>query len=400
MNMNRLPIVLALLTMTSLLATGCFGTEEERQTAEVRRGDLTVSVSVSGNLEIPEQRDLTFTMAGTVDEILVEEGDSVSTGDVLATLEDEDLRRNIHFARTGLRQARTQYEMAEIQLKETIYPHYYRSYLVDVPGTWMALNSARENLDEARQHIEAGDPYEAQFSLDVVEEYISKAKERAQSRPWEFPLSIKLKELELEQAQTALDNAELELEQAKDALEDTTITAPYDGLITEVMVEEGDTVPAGISAGPLFHIVDPSTIEMSGLIDEMDIAGVEIGQKASITLDALPDREYTGTVTYISKVGTIEAGVVSYETTITIDEPGPELKDAMSATAEIVVEAHEDVLMVPRQAIVRTDAGKRAVELWTGEEVRRQPVTTGVSTGRYTEIVKGLSEGDVVILNP
>ncbi|MFW6151010.1 MAG: efflux RND transporter periplasmic adaptor subunit, partial [Chloroflexota bacterium] len=110
--------------------------------------------------------------------------------------------------------------------------------------------------------------------------------------------------------------------------------------------------------------------------------------------------EYTGTVTYISKVGTIEAGVVSYETTITIDEPGPELKDAMSATAEIVVEAHEDVLMVPRQAIVRTDAGKRAVELWTGEEVRRQPVTTGVSTGRYTEIVKGLSEGDVVILNP
>jgi multidrug efflux pump subunit AcrA (membrane-fusion protein) len=396
--MKKSIIAAAAICLVATSATGCLGGEKEaRETAEVKRGDLTISVSVSGNLEIPEQRDLTFAMAGTVEDVLVEKGDTVSAGDVLATLEDEDLIRNIDLARTGLRQARTQYEMAEIQLKETIYPHYYRSYLVDVPGTWMALNSAKENLDEARRHIQSGDSSEAQASLNIVEEYISKAKVRAQSRPWEFPLSIKLKELELEQAQAALDNAELELEQARDALEDTTITAPYDGLITEVTVDEGDTVAAGMSAGPLFHIVDPSTIEMSGLIDEIDIAGVELGQKASITLDALPDREYSGTVTYISKVGTIEAGVVSYETTITLDQPGPELKDGMSATAEIVVQSREDVLLLPNRAIQGSWDNPK-VELLVDRETTEREITLGLSDGMYSEVKEGLEAGDTVVM--
>ncbi|MCK4222631.1 MAG: biotin/lipoyl-binding protein, partial [Dehalococcoidia bacterium] len=208
-------VPLMVISMLALVATGCAGREGDlERTAEVMRGDLLVTVSVSGNLDTPDDRYLAFAAPGTVDELFVEKGDAVSKGDVLACLDTEDLERNIELARTSLRQAQVQYEIAENQLRETIWPHYYNGYVIDVPGTWIALRSALENLDEARGFMEQGDLMEAYAALDEVVDYIEQGQYRARSRPWDFPLSIRIMELHLEGAKAALDAAELNMEAA------------------------------------------------------------------------------------------------------------------------------------------------------------------------------------------
>ncbi|MBE9514090.1 MAG: efflux RND transporter periplasmic adaptor subunit, partial [Chloroflexi bacterium] len=367
--------------------------------AEVMRGDLLVTVSVSGNLDAPDDRYLAFATPGTVQELLVEKGDAVSKGDVLACLNTEDLERNIDLARTSLRQAQVQYEIAENQLRETIWPHYYNGYVIDVPGTWIALRSALENLDEARGFMEQGDLMEAYASLDEVVDYIEQGQYRARSRPWDFPLSIRIMELHLEGAKAALDAAELNMEAAKDALEDTTIVAPFDGVVTAVSIHEGDHLSAVDYARPAIHLVNPTKIEMSGLIDEMDIADIGLGQEAIVTLDALPGLEVAGSVSYISEAAMIQAGVVMYETTIMLHNPGPEIKDGMSATADIILERRENVLLVPGGAITKDSEGKDVVMVWTNAEViEERSVVIGLSHGRMTEILSGLKEGETVMI--
>ena len=393
-------VPLMVISMLALVATGCAGREGDlERTAEVMRGDLLVTVSVSGNLDTPDDRYLAFAAPGTVDELFVEKGDAVSQGDVLACLDTEDLERNIELARTSLRQAQVQYEIAENQLRETIWPHYYNGYVIDVPGTWIALRSALENLDEARGFMEQGDLMEAYAALDEVVDYIEQGQYRARSRPWDFPLSIRIMELHLEGAKAALDAAELNMEAAKDALEDTTIVAPFDGVVTAVSIHEGDHLSAVDYARPAIHLVNPTKIEMSGLIDEMDIADIGLGQEAIVTLDALPGLEVAGSVSYISEAAMIQAGVVMYETTITLHNPGPEIKDGMSATADIILERREDVLLVPGGAITKDSEGKDVVMVWTNAEViEERSVVIGLSHGRMTEILSGLKEGETVMI--
>ena len=151
---------------------------------------------------------------------------------------------------------------------------------------------------------------------------------------------------------------------------------------------------------PAFHIIDPSTLEMTGMIDEMDIADVRTGQQAIVTLDALPGLEVSGTVTYISAAAAIEAGVVLYETTITLDNPPETVKDGMSATADLVIEQKEDVLLVPLQAIMRGANGQDIVYVVQGGELVATDIEVGVRSGRMAEILSGVSEGDTIALEP
>jgi multidrug efflux pump subunit AcrA (membrane-fusion protein) len=124
---------------------------------------------------------------------------------------------------------------------------------------------------------------------------------------------------------------------------------------------------------------------------------VKIGQAANITLDALPDEEVGGKVAFISLVSTIRAGVVSYETTITLENPVAGLRDGMSATAEVVIERRDDVLWIPNRAIRGTLENPTVVVLVDEQEEERE-ITLGLSDGINTEVLSGLEEGEKVVL--
>jgi HlyD family secretion protein len=150
-------------------------------------------------------------------------------------------------------------------------------------------------------------------------------------------------------------------------------------------------------SNPAICLTNSSRIKLSGLIDEIDISRVRVGQEAVITLDALPGKDLKGKVTFVSQVGTSQMGVVSYKTTITLENASGELKDGMSATADIIIEQHENVLLIPNRAIQGTLANPY-VEVVTDGETTQRTITIGSSDGRYTEVLSGLEKGEKVVL--
>lgn len=386
--------------LVSAVLTGCGQKEEEAQeTTEITRGDLITGVSVSGNLEMPHRTDLSFGTMGTVVEVLVEEGNSVEEGQTLARLDAQALELGVEMAKARCASAQAAYEMADEKLMATIYPHYYDTYVYDQAGTWMALKDAHADLDELRRLLTEGEEQEVQDMLDMVEANIVKAKDRSGTRPWELPLSVKLAELQVDEAQASVDMAKLELESARLELDKTVIVAPFNGVVADVTISEGQEISSMTYANPAIRLIDPSEIEMDGVIDEIDIANVEMGQEVIVTLDALPDREIGGKVTFISQAGMIQAGVVSYKATITLEELDGKLRDGMSATADIVIERRDGVLLIANRAIqgswdspwVEVVAGEQ------GEQVEQRQITLGLSDGIKTEVLSGLVEGEQVV---
>ena len=322
------------------------GTEDTPKTVEVSRGDIVKTVLADGNLVMPDKAYLSFGATGTVEEVLVDEGNNVTKDQVLARLDAPSLESSIEMAELqveiaeeGVKAARAQYEIAEI------------------------------NLDEPPPTV----------SEDVLELQLDAAK-----ASWETA------KLNLEIAELSLESAELNLEKA-------VIVAPFDGVVADISITEGKEISAAALATPAISLVDTSKIEMRGFIDEIDIAKVQLGQEVNIILDALPDEEVKGSVVFISPVGTIIAGVVSYDTTITLENPVAELRDGMSATAEVIIERHDDVLSIPNRYIRGTTENPMVV-VFVDEQEEEREITLGLTDGINTEILSGLEEGEKVVL--
>lgn len=368
--MKKWLIVVTVICLVSVFFTGCGDSGNGGQeTAEAMRGDLVISVDVSGNLEMPRKTDLSFGTSGMVKAIMVEEGDRVVEGETLAKLDAPSLEASV--------------AMAELDLEQTIYPYYSYTHARDMPGTWLALDEAKDDLEEAQGLLDEGKIDEAQLLLEQVEQSLDKAKEKSESRVWALPLSVKMVELQLDQAQAELDK--------------TIITASFDGVVAAVYIKEGQQLSAMTYANPAISLIDPSEIKMNGVIDEIDVPKVKLGQEAIVILDALPDKEVKGRITFISPESTTEMGVVFYKTTITLENPDEELKDGMSATAEIIIEQHNDVLLIPNRAIQGSWENPH-VEVVTDEQIEKRQISIGLSDGIYTEVLSGLEEGEEVIL--
>ena len=198
---------------------------------------------------------------------------------------------------------------------------------------------------------------------------------------------------------------------AKENYDNCFIKAPFDGIVGAVNVKEKDSVSPQIS---LFTFISTQKIAKISL-NEIDAAKVKIGQKATLTFDALPDLTLTGKVTEIDTVGTVSQGVTSYGVEIALDSDDERIKPGMSVNAEIVVDVKPDVLTLPNSAI-KSEGNLRYVQLIDAKKeikdklkigapivlpkevkVKNQPVEVGLSNDTLTEILSGVSEGDIVI---
>ena len=143
----------------------------------------------------------------------------------------------------------------------------------------------------------------------------------------------------LRQNNLNLQKSRVALESAKEDLANTEILAPFDGTVIKIGVEENEQIPSlQLTPVTVIHLVDMKTVEFEGVVDELDIFKVKNGQKATITVDALPGRRLTGTVTFISPYGADKTGVVNYKVIIKLDPADLELKGGLTATANIVID--------------------------------------------------------------
>ncbi len=214
-----------------------------------------------------------------------------------------------------------------------------------------------------------------------------------------FRSGLNLKSLRT--ANLNLQIAETQLKNTKEELMKTEILAPFDGTIVDIGVKENDQLSAfDYSSKTAVYLVDTRTVKMEGVVDEVDIYKVEVGQNVIITVDALPGVELSGKVTFISPFGTQTTGVVEFPVTISLDPSDTELKGGLTATADIIIDERKDILLVPNRAI-KGSVGNYSVEVVTDEKkvtTEKRLVVIGDQNEQFTEIVSGLSQGEKVIV--
>ena len=223
-----------------------------------------------------------------------------------------------------------------------------------------------------------------------------------------------------EKARNAYEQSQAAIVKVKRNLGYATITSPIDGVVISRAVEEGQTVAAGFETPTLFTIANDLTqMRVIADVDEADIGQVADGQRVEFSVDAYPDDTFEGTVEQVRLEATTESSVVTYEVVITAHNPDLKLKPGLTANVTIFTLEKENALAIPTKAlrfipdaeqlsplgitfqaaVETTMPGKRQVWIKSGNELQPRWVTTGAASGDKTEIVEGLSDGEVIAVD-
>lgn len=388
------------------LARGARGKVEPVQMARVRHEDITARVRAPGKIEARIQVKISADVPGKVIHLLVKEGDPVRKGQLMLQLDDTQYRAAFQQASAALASARARMREAAASLR-VVEANYQRQRALFEQrllsqAEWDQANSAYES---------------AQTTDSAAREEVSRSEAMATA--------------------------------ARDNLSKTRFEAPFDGVVSALDVEQGEIVMIGTMNNPgtqILVVSDLSRMLVRADVDETDVVDMKLGQKAKITVDALPDTSFTGTVTEIgntakrSVTSTVE-GQTNFEVKVVFDKRVPEVRPGMTADVEIETGTHAKTLGVPIQAVVvrterelaRAEHGKTAVKAKaavrksrkttdplpadedtvgrkekeiTGVFVVRDgvakfvPVRTGIASETDIEIFGGLKESDIVVSGP
>ncbi|MEB4591582.1 efflux RND transporter periplasmic adaptor subunit [Candidatus Thiothrix sp. Deng01] len=286
--------------------------EPRFQTQPATRGNLSVSVTATGNLQPLNQVDIGTELSGTVEAVLVDNNDQVKKGQVLARLNTTQLKDTITKGKASLASAQAKVKQAAAKSKE-----------------------ARTNLNRLLQlNQSSGGKLPAKSDLDSAQAAMDSAlADEAVSK-------------------TTVISAEADLRSSETNLGKAIITSPIDGVVLNRSVETGQTVAASLSAPTLFTLAeDLSKMELEVGVDEADVGQVKEGQKAEFTVDAWPGRKYPASITRVSLGSTTADNVVSYATTLSVANADLTLRPGMTATATISTDSRENALLVPNAAL-------------------------------------------------
>jgi HlyD family secretion protein len=303
----------------------------------VTRGDLTVTVTATGNLEPRNQVDIGSELSGTIRSVTVDVNDTVKAGELLTTLDTSRLEAQVLQAQSSLASAEAR-------------------VLQSVAGS----KEARANLARLVKVRElSGNKLPSQQDMDVAEAALARS------------------EGEEAAARAAVAQAKANLDAVKTDLGKTDIRSPINGIVLVRSVEPGQTVAASLQAPVLFTLAeDLKKMELHVAVDEADIGSVEIGQNATFTVDAFPNRQFHATITRVDFASNntqksasssstqssgassaTSTGVVTYETVLEVDNSDLLLRPGMTATAEIVTTNIKDAVLVPNAALRFTPEG-------------------------------------------
>ena len=356
--------------------------------AKVERGDLAKSVVATGKIEPITKVEIKSKASGIVKKLYVDYGDRVKKGQILADLDKEEIQARVD-------QARAQVEASTASLNGS------RADLVrakvdaegpDVAPLKRAYERAQGMAKEGVVSAQALDDAQRNYELALNKQNVAKAQ-------------LQVLQAKIGQAQAQLAQDRANLKQLEEQLGYTTIESPLDGVVLSRDVEVGDAVSSilvlGSTATLVMTLGDTSEVYVKGKVDESDIGKVYLGQPARIKVESYKDKTFTGKVTKISPMGVEKDNVTTFEVRVSINNPEGMLKAMMTANAEIILDEHKNVLQIPEGSIMYDKDKNASVEVPDpkGKEGKRKiAVNIGISNGAKTELLKGLKEGDQVVL--
>lgn len=365
----------------------------EGATVTVKRGTIQSSVPADGRV-VAQQWDLTFGAGGTVDSVAVSDGESVVSGQVLATLSSDKVDAQVKQAKAALASARAKLAAVEEQPRRE-----------DV-ATKAALVDAAESSVRSAQ--DAYDLLYAQSQESTVSAGELQAKEgalasaKSQLKVAEANLAaakVPASDSEVAAAKAAVAQAAGGLEAAQSELVDYTLKAPADGVVVSVGVSEGQVIGSSSAQQPAIVVADLSEVQVEGTLDEMDASKAEEGMPAEILIDALDGLTVEGTVDYVAQTADIDqTGLATFLIRVVTGEQVDGLAPGMAVRIQVITDRVEDVLVVPTAAVSRTDGA--ASVMVVGSDGTAQPVKVelGKTDGKMVEVTSGLEAGQKIAL--
>ena len=356
--------------------------------AKVERIDLARSVVATGKIEPVTKVEIKSKASGIIQKLPVNVGDLVHQGQVICELDQNDLLPR-------LREAQAALGMADAALKSARAE--YERYKVEAAGPDIPF--LKRDMERARQMFK--ESLIAQNLRDDAEKNYELALNRQQSAQ----VNLGVARASIGKAEAQLEQTRAQLARAEEDLRNATIVSPIDGVVLSRDREVGDAVSSILTMGSgatlIMTLGDLREVYVKGKVDESDVGKVYLGQAARITVESYKDQKFSGRVTKISPMGVEKDNVTTFEVRVSISNESRKLMATMTANAEIMLEERKGVLAVPEGAIIYKKDRSTEVEVpdATSEKGKRRiAVATGISNGSKTQIVKGLNEGQQVVL--
>ncbi|KYH33565.1 efflux RND transporter periplasmic adaptor subunit [Neomoorella mulderi] len=340
------------------------------------RGKLAATVEISGALVPVRVASVASKLAGQVLAVKADVGDRVQAGQVLVEIDTRELQAQLRQAEAAVRGVQDQAEQARIGMETA---------RLGIDTALIKLEAARKDYERVKALAAAGAA--SQKQLDDAQAAVDQLQKAYEAARQQYEVAKKQYETTsgsgMAQAQAAVNTIKVNMSNA-------VITSPITGVVTNRNINPGE-MAAPASSLPLLTIADTSTLKLQGTIGQEAVTLLAIGQKVTVTLDAIPGREFTGTVTQVGPVAAATGQRFPVE--ISLANPG-ELKAGMTARAAFKLAAPEGVV-VPLAA-VRTDGGQDYVFVVKNGTVERRPVTLGLKNEEQVMVLKGLQDGEQV----
>lgn len=394
------------------------------QTAKAQREDLASVVSASGEIKPKTYVNIGANAFGKITHLYVKEGDRVRKGQMLAQLENVQPEADLQAMEATLQAARTDSVAAEA-----------------------ALNTAVADLNRAKSDSERSDLDWGRAQGLYKDALISKQEYDSQKAAHQTAVAgLAQAQARVAQAKAQKESADRHISQAvanqthaADVLKKTSYAAPFDGVITSLPVREGESVVIGIQNAPgsvLMTLADMSVITAEVQVDETDIISIESGQPAEVSIDAIPKKTYKALVTEIGDNAMVRSTGVStsqqtgssqeakdFKVVVTLQDPPPDLRPGLSATAKITTATRGKALTIPIQALTvrkQEDLVQKSEKNAVQAAMTQKPVSnskeeiqgvfvirnhkaefvaveTGIAGTTDIEVTKGLKEGDEIV---
>ncbi len=362
MDFSKSDILVRILVISSLIFTftivsGCKNSTPKQGNLKykevvVQNGTFQIIVSANGVIQPIDRIEIKSKASGLIEELPIEEGDFVKSGDLIARLDQRDEKAEVAQSQANL-------DIAEAELKQ-----------------------AQRTFDRR----------DLLFQRKLISE-----EERDQ-----MELSLAIAKGKLLQATTTLDRA-------KERLSESIVRAPIDGIILQKYVEKGQIIASGVSnvsgGTPIVDIADMSSVQVVAGIDEIDIGKVKVDQAAWVIAEAYPQSRFQGKIVRIAPEAKIEQNVTLFDVIVEVENTESKLKSGMNATLEITIIRKDNVLLAPVMALEqipephknpKKGPNLRSVLLKKGNGFVLHQVEIGLSNYREAEVLAGLAEGDIL----
>lgn len=337
-------------------------------TEKVAPGNIQSSITATGTIEPVTSVTVGTQVSGIVSKLYVDYNSVVKKGQVIAELDKSNLMSQLNSAKANLQQMQANLRKAQ---EDLAYQH---------------ANFNRYKTLYNKGLVSANDFETARLSYQTASQSVSSVRQQ-----------VNAAQEEVKRAQTNLGYA--------------TITSPIDGIVLSKSVEEGQTVAASFSTPELFTIAqDLTNMQVVANVDEADIGGVKEGERVTFTVDAYPDETFQGTVKQVRQEATTTNNVVTYEVVISAPNANLKLKPGLTANVTIFTAERSGVLSVSSKALRYTPTketvghmkivdggGKSKVWVIEGNTIKSVPVNIGMTDGTHTQILSGVSRGQVIV---